>query len=55
MDVPVWQYGFARITGGALAAELDGHEVWTRSTEANPPHSGPAYMNRWHAVLPEAK
>lgn len=52
---PVWQSSFARITGGALAADLDGHEIWTRSTEANPPHSGPAYMNRWHPVLPESE
>lgn len=47
---PSWQYGFARVSGGALAADLDGHEVWTQN-EANPPYQGEAYMNRRHPAL----
>lgn len=42
-----WHYGLARVTGGALAADMGGREVW-RVEEADPPHAGPAYMNRFH-------
>lgn len=45
-----YHYGFARVSGGALMADLDGHEVWTQ-TEANPPYTGAAYINRRHPAL----
>lgn len=53
-DSPSWQYGLARITGGALAVDLAGHEVWTQG-EANPPYSGAVYMNRRHAILTNSR
>ncbi|MDR3620138.1 MAG: hypothetical protein P4L85_12365 [Paludisphaera borealis] len=49
-SLPVWHYGVARVTGGALAAELDGQEVW-KVGEADPPHTGPSYMNRFRSLL----
>jgi hypothetical protein len=43
-----WGYGLARVSGAALAADLDGRRIWSQA-EANPPHRGKAYMNHWRA------
>lgn len=51
---PSYHYGFARVSGGVLMADLDGHEVWTQA-EANPPYTGAAYMNRRHPALKGSK
>jgi hypothetical protein len=43
---PIWKFGFAQMTGGAIIVHLDKTEVWTRS-DANPPAVREAYINGW--------
>jgi hypothetical protein len=43
---PRWRYAFAQMTGGAVAVELDGKEVWQR-TPAEPPAVRDSYVNAW--------
>lgn len=41
-----WQYALVQMTGGAVAVELDGKEVWKRG-EADPPAVRDSYVNGW--------
>jgi hypothetical protein len=50
-DAPPWHYALAQMTGGAVAVELDGKEIWQRG-EADPPAVRDSYVNGW---LPDKK
>jgi hypothetical protein len=41
-----WQYSLAQMTGGEVAVELDGAEVWRREA-ADPPAIRESYINGW--------
>lgn len=41
-----WHYALVQMTGGAVAVELDGKEVWQRG-EADPPAVRDSYVNGW--------
>lgn len=41
-----WKYSLAQMTGGSVAVNLDGVEVWS-CKEADPPAVRPNYVNGW--------
>jgi hypothetical protein len=43
---PAWHYGLARNGGGRFTVSLDGNEVWSQQSLANPPVQLETYMNR---------
>ncbi|MCI0361315.1 MAG: hypothetical protein L0211_22765 [Planctomycetaceae bacterium] len=43
-----WVYGLAQMTGGAIAVQLDGKDVWERGA-AEPPAVRDSYVNGWIA------
>jgi hypothetical protein len=45
-DASPWQYALVQMTGGAIAVELDGKEIWQRG-EADPPAVRDSYVNGW--------
>jgi hypothetical protein len=51
---PRWRCSFAQMTGGAVAVELDGKEIWQR-TEAEPPATRDNYINGWLSAKPAAE
>jgi hypothetical protein len=51
---PRWRAAFAQMTGGAVAVEQDGKEIW-QCGEADPPAVRNSYVNAWLAAKPMAE
>lgn len=49
---PRWRCAFAQMTGGAVAVERDGKEIW-KCGEAEPPAVRDSYVNAWLTAKPE--
>jgi len=43
---PLWQFALVQMTGGVVAVELGGKEIWQRD-EADPPAVREGYVNGW--------